>query len=304
MVKGNSVADAVQKLMTERFETFGERCPMCGTPLLRPKTRDRNTGQKMPGACPNTITYEVDGKLQRKSCGYMQPINRHRIPDAVDLTLTARKNDALGYLNSYSVFSNFDVFNHRFENFNVDNVAEKQVLTRCENMASKIINGEIVHSVLMGKTGRGKTHLAIGIMYYIFERTQYQKKILVTKNGKQVTDYVARKIMFVDWRELVEQKKQAISDEQMNKQVNKTTKEFKNADIVILDDFGSERETDYSRDLADGFWRDREDKTVIVTTNLTGNDLNKRYSPRLMSRMKKHGVKQGIAFSGLTDYRG
>ena len=110
--------------------------------------------------------------------------------------------------------------------------------------------------------------------------------------------------MFVDWRELVEQKKQAISDEQMNKQVNKTTKEFKNADIVILDDFGSERETDYSRDLADGFWRDREDKTVIVTTNLTGNDLNKRYSPRLMSRMKKHGVKQGIAFSGLTDYRG
>jgi len=57
-------------------------------------------------------------------------------------------------------------------------------------------------------------------------------------------------------------------------------------------------------DLADAFWRDREDKTVITTTNLIGEDLVKRYGPRTLSRMKHHGTNKGIAFGGITDRRG
>lgn len=90
----------------------------------------------------------------------------------------------------------------------------------------------------------------------------------------------------------------------MAKQINKTMAEIKNADVVILDDFGSERGTEYSLDLADAFWRDRENKTVIVTTNLIGSDLTKRYGDRTLSRMKNYGVNNGITFANIPDHRG
>ncbi|MCH8632323.1 ATP-binding protein, partial [Lactiplantibacillus plantarum] len=61
---------------------------------------------------------------------------------------------------------------------------------------------------------------------------------------------------------------------------------------------------EYSLDLADAFWRDRESKTVIVTTNLIGSDLTKRYGDRTLSRMKNHGVNNGITFANIPDHRG
>ena len=80
--------------------------------------------------------------------------------------------------------------------------------------------------------------------------------------------------------------------------------EIKNADVGILDNFGCERGTEYSLDLADAFWRDRENKTVIVTTNLIGSDLTKRYGDRTLSRMKNYGVNNGIMFANISDHRG
>lgn len=288
MVK--TVGDVVTNLMSKVFETYGVNCPVCGKPLLRPQILNKRTGQKMAGACP--------------SCGYMEDINHREIPDNKALTASAHKNEALGYINTYSIFSSFDVFNCRFSNYTVSSDASKQVLERSRTIANRIINGETIHTLMIGATGRGKTHLAVGMMYWILERSGYKLLKTVMKNGKPVETFFSWKIIFIDWRELIERKKQSFNDDQMAKQINKTMAEIKNADVVILDDFGSERGTEYSLDLADAFWRDRENKTVIVTTNLIGSDLTARYGDRTLSRMKNHGVNNGITFANIPDHRG
>ncbi|MFC6180003.1 ATP-binding protein [Lactiplantibacillus daowaiensis] len=257
--------------------------------MLRPKALNLQTGQKMAGACPD--------------CGYMEDIKHHTIPNNEQLSLSAYKNDALSYLTSYSLFSDGKTFNHRFDNYITNSMAQKRVLTRCEGLANEIIGGNTEHILLMGITGVGKTHLAVGMMYYIFEQTGYKRQVFTVNHGIKSKQMVNWKILFIDWRELVENKKRSISDSQLAKQVNKTMDELKRADIVILDDFGSERSTDYSLDLADTFWRNRENKTVITTTNFTGDDLYKRYGPRTISRMKHHGTKSGVAFGGIDDQR-
>ena len=83
MVNKDTVGAAITKLMSEKFETFGTDCPVCGQPLLRPKVLNTKTGQKMAGACPN--------------CGYMEDIRHRKIPNNSQLSLAAYRNDALGY---------------------------------------------------------------------------------------------------------------------------------------------------------------------------------------------------------------
>lgn len=278
MVNTNSLATAMQHGISHMFETFGVNCPVCGQPLYRPKTVNKQTGQKMAGACPN--------------CRYMQPAGTKNIPNANQLTIQAHKNDALGYLNTYSMFSNFKIFNHRFENFKAVTADEKRVLAFCRRTAQKIIDGDVVHSLMLGTVGLGKTHLAVGMLYDILEKTNYQHP-----------DHSVWRIMFIDWRDLLVENKQAFNDEQIANRVNGTMNEIKHADVVILDDFGSERKTDYAYDLADEFWRCREDKNVITTSNLTGQRLPNLYGDRMISRMKKHGAGNSIEFKG-DDHRG
>lgn len=178
MVK--TVGDVVTNLMSKVFETYGVDCPVCGKPLLRPQILNKRTGQKMAGACP--------------SCGYMEDINHREIPDNKALTASAHKNEALGYINTYSIFSSFDVFNRRFSNYTASSDARKQVLERSRTIANRIINGETIHTLMIGATGRGKTHLAVGMMYWILERSGYKLLKTVMKNGEPVEIFLVGRL--------------------------------------------------------------------------------------------------------------
>lgn len=307
MVKKN-VQDIIHELMSNKFETYGVRCPYCGTLLLRPKSVDRITGQKLPGACPGMVPDEEyskrSGRKVMKPCGYKEPVAIHTIPDSQEITTIAHRNDVLGYLRKFSVLSSTKVLEHRFDNYQLNGEPEKATLAKCQRIADQIAAGKTVHSLLIGKTGRGKTHLAMGILYEVLEQTGYKTIRTGMDNGQPIKRFDNWKVLFVDWRELIERQKQAFNDDTLKRQVNKCLYEIRTADVVVLDDFGSERDSDYSRDLVDRFWRDRENKTVIVTTNLEGNGLEKRYGARTLSRMKNYGVGNSIAFSAIKDYRG
>ncbi|MFS0506288.1 hypothetical protein [Lactiplantibacillus plantarum] len=147
----------------------------------------------------------------------MEDINYREIPDNKALTASAHKNEALGYINTYSIFSSFDVFNRRFSNYTASSDASKQVLERSRTIANRIINGETIHTLMIGATGRGKTHLAVGMMYWILERSGCKLLKTVMKNGKSVETFFSWKIIFIDWRELIERKKQSLNDDQMAK---------------------------------------------------------------------------------------
>ena len=72
--------------------------------------------------------------------------------------------------------------------------------------------------------GVGKSHLAIGCLNEILVKSNYSKKVL-----------------FVSYRELLEQLKFAMNDEEARKAITGVAmSEIKAADVVVLDDIGAE----------------------------------------------------------------
>ncbi len=271
------MADGMSNVISNwmsQLELVDKSCPNCGGRLLRPRTLNKETGQKMAAAC-------ID-------CGYKEPIGKRTTPTAQELTMQSRKNQAYGYLRKNSILSTPSIFNYNFDNYRTDATGWTRALTFAKGIANQIVQGKTVHALFIGNSGRGKSHLAMGIVYDVLKRTQYNKKIA-----------------FIDWRELIDTVKTGMHDNARDVQAyaDAILAELKSADIIVLDDLGSERDTPFTKDICDSFWRQREDKTVITTTNLKGSELEAAYGPRTMSRMAKNGQGNSYAMSGIPDYR-
>lgn len=256
------------------IETFGESCPECGELLFRPKPLSRITGKKMAGACMN--------------CGYKQPPTEPR-KKAPDFERKARMNRVAGFYGTYSVFSNDAIVGKNFTNFKTDgNIGQQQLKLFAVGVANKISRGETVHALIVGDTGVGKSHIANGILFDIQVKTSYRK------NG-----------LFIDWSQLMQRLKTGMSDnaQDVRQKNEKIMKAIGDADVVVIDDLGSERGSSFDRQTADDVFRIREDKSTIVTTNLHGKELKDRYGERTMSRMAKHGQGNSFGVKGIFDQR-
>lgn len=265
-------ANSVFANLMDKLETYGVKCPVCGELLLRPKVLSKETGRKMHGAC--------------FYCGYKEPIPKHTTPSNEKLSQEARKNATIKYFNAYSIYSSGKTFNHRFDNYITDSSAQDEVKKHCKRLAMQIAEGEPIHTMLLGNTGVGKTHLAVAMLYRIWELTHYRKHGL-----------------FVDWRQLIADKKAGITKPDLQRKTDGTMEQLKKADFVIIDDLGSERTTDFSLDLADQLWRYRENMATIVTSNLIGSAFKEKYGSRAVSRMANHGVGNTILFTNIADHR-
>ncbi len=255
------------------LENYDKQCPNCSAQLVRPKTLSRVTGQKMAGAC--------------MSCGYKEPPtepqNNKALTD-LEMSQIARKNDATNYLYKYSMPSDMYSFKNRFTNYQANTQGQKDALEFAKKAAENIAAREPTHVLMYGQTGVGKTHLTMGIISDVLERTKY-----------------ALNVVFVDWRELLDERKRGISDREVKRRTEDVIKQIKRADLVIIDDLGSERVNEYSADTLDEIWRARENKATIVNTNLAGSVLKENYGDRVMSRFGKNGMS--YAFKNIQDYR-
>ncbi|WP_367293379.1 ATP-binding protein [Liquorilactobacillus satsumensis] len=269
-----SVADAFAEMEERLFETYGIKCPKCHKLLLRPKIFNKK-GEKMAGACATP------------GCGYKEADSKakERRNENVDLTIKAYKNDAYGYLEKASVTSSLKVFSKSFANYSTGTVNEKRALTYARNISAKLCD-ETVHALLVGQTGTGKTHLAVGIMLDYLKRNNYMKKA-----------------MFIDFPQLMDQLKMGISNDDIGKKVNQCLEEAKKCDLLVLDDLGAERDSDYSLSVVDTIFRARENESIVVTSNLAGNTYEERYGARTFGRLKMHGSGNTFSFNGIDDHR-
>ena len=117
--------------------------------------------------------------------------------------------------------------------------------------------------VLAGPTGRGKTHLAVAAACDLAE--------------------AGVDVMFVESRTMLENLKQGIADDTYHERL----KRLKDATVLVLDDYGSERQTEFSEEIIESVlsYRYEWELGFLVTTNLMARDL----SPRLASRMGHEG---------------
>ncbi|WP_179396336.1 ATP-binding protein [Lacticaseibacillus absianus] len=258
------------------LETFDMPCPECGKQLLRPKVLSRETGKKMAGACIH--------------CGYMQPPTERgaRAKRAPELQRQARKNKSLAYYREHSVLGNMAIVAKDFHNFVAANDGQQRMLTFAHGVANQIVQGKKIHALLIGTAGTGKSHIANGILLEVMQKSDW--KLMC---------------MFVDLPKLIELRKTSIHDGQddVRRHADDIMHQIGQADVVVIDDLGAERGTEYDVALVDQIFRLREDETTIITTNMTGTQLKATFDERTMSRMSSHAQGNTFAVRGIADQR-
>lgn len=241
------------------FETFGEDCPICGTPLLRKKGFNRD-GFKMPGAC--------------KECGYCQPVKKHSKQE-VDFEKAARKNESLGFLTKYSVYDTAKQAGYKLSNFETNSPAQVKTMDSAKKIVNNWLADKPVHAVFVGNTGSGKTHLSHGMMIEYLNKSYFHKKALFISFPRIISDY--KRGMTEGLEDVFQGAQNALE---------KATA----ADLLIIDDLGAERDTEFTNDIANDLMRTREDMPVVITTNLNATQILNRYGQRFWSRLSNNLV--------------
>lgn len=265
-----SLGKEMRLLISKMLYIVEVPCPECGG--------DMHAWREPPGKPPRAAPICM-------SCGYKSQ-RKSDAKETQELYEDSLKSRAIGYLKYQSVLTNKGLLECRFDNFDVTDADTKNAKQVAEIVVSKILRSEPVHAVFTGKTGAGKSHISMAILWETIERSNYDKKCL-----------------FISYYELLEQIKFAMNDKEAQKQVMGTLmSEIQAADVVVIDDIGSEvgmltnsnvAVTDFNIRTLTGILDARQDKPVIVTTNLTGKQLTEMYGSRIVSRMLSHS-------SGLT----
>lgn len=128
--------------------------------------------------------------------------------------------------------------------------------------------------LLSGAVGTGKTFLSHCIAKYLIDR------------GKTVVYYTAY--------ELVEK----MTDVTLGRSDKNLSEIIWDCDLIILDDLGCERQTDYAQNLLFHLLNERliRNKRIVISTNFTAKELKETYNERIFSRIL--GSFNGIRFYG------
>lgn len=126
---------------------------------------------------------------------------------------------------------------------------------------------------LLGKAGRGKTWQAVRLLAEVFMADE--RRFVWSKHRP----------MFVDWSTAIEQIKREFDGADRGVTFDRLC----NAELLLLDDFGAERETAFSLDQGSLILRARynDQRPTILTTNLPSLDPIAASEPRIASRLSE-----------------
>lgn len=261
-------------------------CPQCGAALFSPKEH-----------------LHVKACME---CGYTSVATKTKEERLRDIQMQNRKDEAFNYLMNTSCLGSTKVFNYNFGNYRPIDEKEAQVRNKALVLADKLASGiknDPMHIFLQGGTGRGKTHIAVAMMYEALQQVKYGKPARKKIGEKYQIVQVPIAVTFVNWSRFMTLKQEAIRDEEKEKRFVLINTALQTADIAIVDDLGKEGNSDWYFQTFDELMEIREDQHIIITTNLEGEDLVKRYGDRSLSRLRKHARGNFISFAGIKDHR-
>lgn len=157
-----------------------------------------------------------------------------------------------------------------FSTFTVSNESDEQAKNYALRVAKHYFNDGKGNAVILGKAGRGKTHLAISIA----------KKLNIDFKANNEP----KSVLFMNVPTMFQKIQSGF-----NRTDARTTDEWlellKKVDYLILDDFGKGEQANWKKDFLYNLL-DARDKTII-TTNLTGQEMKNIYDSSLVSRVAK-----------------
>ena len=126
--------------------------------------------------------------------------------------------------------------------------------------------------VLWGQPGRGKTHLAVGLL----------RRLCLEAEGR------LRRIRYVEPNQIIQTMKAFQSSQQEDQRSNMPMSKLVDVDVLLIDDLILPR-TDFERSVLDELLTRRWQRggPTLVTTNLTEAELHGTLSPRVVSRLSE-----------------
>ncbi|ROY90679.1 ATP-binding protein [Enterococcus gallinarum] len=268
-----SIAKGMQILIEKVLIVRGE-CPECGGNLYGYRSKNKDGSERCAPTCMKCGFYD----LKRK-----EDIQTERIYNE------SLKNKTLNFFKFGSVITDKSLFDCSFDNYKIIDVETETAVNITKSFVEAVLSGEPKHLALNGKSGSGKSHLAMAATWEIIKQSDYDKKCL-----------------FISYRELLEQIKYSFNDEQLRKEIQGSLmKDIKTADLVVIDDLGSElggttysSSTNFNNDTLNSILEARQNQAIILTTNLTGKEMKNAYGERIVSRLFKNS--KGFAFKFVT----
>jgi DNA replication protein DnaC len=157
-------------------------------------------------------------------------------------------------------------------------------------LADDYLEGKVFNSILQGKQGTGKSHLAISMLKHINENSKPYQKCL-----------------FIDFTSVISQVRDFKDESTLNE--GQAIKLMSEADYLVIDDIGAEGMTigngakEFVYRILQAVMQARQGKSTILTTNLTSADLNALYGSKLTSRLLR-GIKgHAVIFKETSDKR-
>lgn len=268
-----SLAVEMKSLIDKVLVVRGE-CPKCQQPLYGYKAKNKDGSERCAPLCMACGYYDMQRKEDRET---------ERIYN------DSLKNKTLNFFKFGSVITDKSLFDCSFDNYKIIDVETETAVNITKSFVEAVLSGEPKHLALNGKSGSGKSHLAMAATWEIIKRSDYDKKCL-----------------FISYRELLEQIKYSFNDEPLRKEIQGSLmKDIKTADLVVIDDLGSElggttysSSTNFNNDTLNSILEARQNQAIILTTNLTGKEMKNAYGERIVSRLFKNS--KGFAFKFVT----
>jgi len=222
------------------------------------------------------VHYECDkccdsGYVDMKMCDCMKRA----------LVLAGYESSGLSSLMKTQSFENFSLDYYRQSQKQYDGM--KKAYEKIKNFAENFSSDTYENFLFFGRTGLGKTHLSTAVAKTVIDR--YFDVLYVTAN---------------EMISVFEQKK---FGSKINPNEEADTSRYYSADLLIIDDLGTEMSTPFSISCVYEIINARmiARKSTIISTNLGIDEIEKRYWERITSRLL--GEYQPILFVG-ADIRG
>lgn len=172
-----------------------------------------------------------------------------------------------------------------------ETVANKDKALR---IAREYYAGATNNTILNGKPGVGKSHLAMSMLKIVNEYSEPYRRCL-----------------FVSIDELMRRIKDSFNNKESRYTEQRMIELLVGADLLVIDDLGAETGAISSDKTASDFTtrtlysiiNGRMNKPTIITTNLSSEEIAKKYDTKLVSRMFRGTTNSRITFKKTTDKR-